>query len=98
MSLPYPRTAAIFLLTVFVLARPAAARELRVCADPNNLPFSKADGSGFENKIASILADQLGADLSYTWFAQRRGFLRNTLNSGKCDVVMGYVTGIPQLR
>lgn len=69
---------------------PADARELRVCADPNNLPYSKADGSGFENKIAAILGDELGATTRYTWFAQRRGFLRNTLNAGKCDVVMGY--------
>lgn len=71
-------------------ATQAHARELRVCADPNNLPFSKEDGSGFENRIAAVLADELHADLTYTWFAQRRGFLRNTLNAGKCDVVMGY--------
>ncbi len=75
-----------------LLALPASveARELRVCADPNNLPFSKQDGSGFENKIATVLADELGAELRYTWHAQRRGFLRETLNAGKCDVVMGY--------
>jgi mxaJ protein len=76
----------------------AAARELRVCADPNNLPFSKRDGSGFENRIAAILADELDAKLSYTWFAQRRGFLRNTLKSGKCDVVMGYPPNFGLLR
>jgi mxaJ protein len=97
MSSAFPSTV-VFLLTAIVLGAPVEARELRVCADPNNLPFSKADGSGFENKIASILAKQLGADLSYTWFAQRRGFLRNTLNAGKCDVVMGYAAGIPLLR
>ena len=73
-----------------LLSSGAGARELRVCADPNNLPFSKQDGSGFENKIAAVVADELGAKLSYTWFAQRRGFLRNTLKAGKCDVVMGY--------
>jgi mxaJ protein len=97
MSAAFPRMA-IFMLAASVLGAPVAARELRVCADPNNLPFSKADGSGFENKIASILAEQLGAELSYTWFAQRRGFLRDTLNAGKCDVVMGYAAGIPLLR
>jgi mxaJ protein len=97
MSSAFPSTV-VFLLTAIVLSAPVRARELRVCADPNNLPFSKADGSGFENEIASILAKELGADLSYTWFAQRRGFLRNTLNAGKCDVVMGYAAGIPLLR
>ncbi|MEI9902157.1 MAG: quinoprotein dehydrogenase-associated putative ABC transporter substrate-binding protein [Hyphomicrobium sp.] len=76
----------------------AEARELRVCADPNNLPFSKDDGSGFENQIAAILADELGATVSYTWFAQRRGFLRNTLNARKCDVVMGYPPNYGLLR
>lgn len=63
---------------------------LRVCSDPNNLPFSNMRLEGFENKLAELLADDLQADLQYTWWAQRRGFLRNTLNSGRCDVVMGY--------
>jgi mxaJ protein len=62
---------------------------LRVCADPNNLPFTNAKGEGFENKLATLLARDLGAHVEYTWFAQRRGFLRNTLNAQKCDVVMG---------
>jgi mxaJ protein len=82
----FPKT----VLALLVLAVPVQARELRVCADPNNLPFSKQDGSGFENKIADILATELGASVRYTWFAQRRGFLRSTLNAGTCDVVMGY--------
>ena len=62
---------------------------LRVCADPNNLPFTNAKGEGFENKLAALLARDLGARVEYTWFAQRRGFLRNTLSARKCDVVMG---------
>src|SRR4051794_14559785 len=62
---------------------------LRVCADPNNLPFSNRAGEGFENKIAERPAASLGADLEYTWWAQRRGFVRNTLKAGLCDVVMG---------
>jgi len=89
MSLRSPRLAAMAVMLV-ALALPAGARELRVCADPNNLPYSKQDGSGFENKIARILADEIGADVSYKWFAQRRGFLRNTLNAHACDVVIGY--------
>jgi quinoprotein dehydrogenase-associated probable ABC transporter substrate-binding protein len=62
---------------------------LRVCADPNNLPFSNEKREGFENKLADLIAADLGASVDYTWWAQRRGFIRNTLNEGLCDVVMG---------
>ena len=62
---------------------------LRVCADPNNLPFSDRSGEGFENHLAALLASDRGARLEYTWWAQRRGFLRNTLAASRCDVVMG---------
>jgi len=68
---------------------PAVARELRVCADPNNLPFSNERGEGFENRIVALLARELGANVSYTWWAQRRGFIRNTLQAGVCDLVAG---------
>ena len=67
--------------------RPAGV--LRVCADPNNLPFSNERGEGFENRIAELLAEDLGQKLEYTWWAQRRGFFRNTLRAGACDVVVG---------
>jgi mxaJ protein len=70
-------------------APPPPRPVLRVCADPNNLPFSNARGEGFENKIAERLARSLGADLRYTWWAQRRGFVRNTLAAGACDVIIG---------
>jgi mxaJ protein len=65
---------------------------LRVCADPNNLPFSNDRGEGFENRLAEMVARDLGTRVAYTWWAQRRGFLRNTLNAGKCDVVLGVPT------
>jgi mxaJ protein len=65
---------------------------LRVCADPNNLPFSNEAGEGFENRIAELLASDLGAKLEYTWWAQRRGFVRNTLKTGACDVMIGAPT------
>ena len=68
---------------------PPAVTSLRVCADPNNLPFSNEKGEGFENRIAERLADDLGLPLRYTWKPQRRGFVRTTLNSGECDVIMG---------
>ena len=82
------------------LASPAGAagRELRVCADPNNLPFSNQEGQGFENRIAELVAEELGAELSYIWWAQRRGFIRNTLNAGACDVVMGVPAGYELLE
>ena len=72
----------------------AQARELRVCADPNNLPFSHRDGSGFENRIIELVARDLGATVRYTWWAQRRGMLRNTLNAGECDVVPGTASNL----
>jgi quinoprotein dehydrogenase-associated probable ABC transporter substrate-binding protein len=62
---------------------------LRVCADPNNLPFSNERREGFENKIADVLAREMGARVEYKWWAQRRGFIRNTLRAGACDVVLG---------
>ncbi len=86
------------LLAGAVLTFGAEARELRVCADPNNLPFSNEQRQGFENRIAEVLADELGATVSYTWWAQRRGFLRNTLNAGLCDVVMGIPAELEMVR
>jgi mxaJ protein len=62
---------------------------LRVCAHPENLPFSNAQGEGFENRLADLLAEELHAMLVYTWWSQRRGFIRDTLNKGRCDVIMG---------
>lgn len=68
-------------------------KEFRVCADPNNLPFSNQKQEGFENKIAELLARDLDSYVTYTWWPQRRGFIRNTLRAGKCDVVMGVPAG-----
>jgi mxaJ protein len=62
---------------------------LRICADPNNMPFSNAKQQGFENAIARLVARDLHRPLAYFWWPQRRGFFRNTLNAGRCDVVMG---------
>jgi quinoprotein dehydrogenase-associated probable ABC transporter substrate-binding protein len=66
---------------------------LRVCADPNNLPFSTDKGEGFENKLAELLADKFGKGLSYSWYPQATGFVRNTLAAHKCDVIMGVPQG-----
>jgi quinoprotein dehydrogenase-associated probable ABC transporter substrate-binding protein len=65
------------------------ARKLRVCADPNNLPFSNRRLEGFENKIAELLARELDAEVEYAWRPQRRGFIRDTLKAGVCDLVVG---------
>jgi len=62
---------------------------LRVCSDPNNLPFSNDKQEGFENKIAELIARDLNLKLEYTWWAQRRGFVRNTLKSDLCDLIVG---------
>lgn len=80
------------------IAGSAGARDLRVCADPNNLPFSNRAGEGFENKIVDVVARDLGATVTYTWWAQRRGFLRNTLNAEFCDLVPGLPVGTELTR
>ena len=68
-------------------------KTLRVCADPNNLPFSNDKGEGFENKIAEFLAKKLGKDLAYTYYPGATGFVRNTLNAHLCDVILGMPQG-----
>jgi mxaJ protein len=105
------RAAALALLLVLVYgwlapaaraqpAAPASANVLRVCQDPNNLPFSNRALEGFENKIAALLAHDLGWQIAYTWYPQRMGFIRNTLRAKepdtdryKCDLVTGVPTG-----
>jgi quinoprotein dehydrogenase-associated probable ABC transporter substrate-binding protein len=81
--------AALVIGSPLIAARPLAAGVLRVCADPNNLPFSNRRGEGFENRLAELLATTMQRRLEYNWWAQRRGFIRNTLQAGQCDVVMG---------
>lgn len=66
---------------------------LRVCADPNNLPFSNEKGEGFENKIAELLAGELGVPVRYTWYPDSAGFIRNTLALRRCDIVIGTAAG-----
>ena len=70
----------------------------RVCADPSNLPFSNEKGEGFENKIAELLAAKLNEPVSYTYFPQIIGFVRNTLNALRCDVVIGVAAGDGQVQ
>jgi mxaJ protein len=62
---------------------------LRICADPNNMPFSNENEDGFENRIATLVGAALGQTVSYAWSAQHRGFIRRTLKAGDCDVLIG---------
>ena len=82
-------SASLFSAAAWATETAEATKPFRVCADPNNLPFSNRQQEGFENKIAEVLAHGLGQTVAYTWWPQRRGFLRSTLNAGRCDVVMG---------
>lgn len=71
-------------------AEPQQRREaLRVCADPDNLPYSNEHGAGFENRIAQLVADDLKLPLAYEWLPDRRGFVRKTLGAHLCDVIIG---------
>jgi len=82
-------TASLALVSGALRADPQDPKQLRVCADPDNLPFSNERQEGFENRIAQFLAQEMQATLKYTWWPQRRGFLRNTLSARSCDVLIG---------
>lgn len=86
----------IRLLFLLTLMAPTAAHAavLRVCADPNNLPFSNRAGQGFENKIAALVARDLGDSVAYTYAVQNERFVAHTLKAGKCDVTMGAAPGM----
>src|SRR5437763_688900 len=66
----------------------AEAPPLKVCADPDNLPYSNRSQQGFENRIADLLAQDLHRKLEYRWSRLGRGFIRSVLNSGECDVLI----------
>ena len=80
---------ALLAIVALWASAPIALSPLRVCADPNNMPFSNERGEGFENRIATLVARDVHRPLEYFWLPQRRGFLRNSLNAGRCDVVIG---------
>lgn len=85
-----------FSLLLLVSYSLSAAPALRVCADPNNLPYSNSQEQGFENKLAQKVAHDLGEELTYTWYPQRSKFFRRTLQAGVCDVVMGVPVGFDE--
>ena len=80
-------------VAMMIGAAAADAAVLRVCADPNNLPFSDREGRGFENKVVELIARDLGLTVDYTWWAQRRGYVRNTLKADICDIWSGVASG-----
>lgn len=76
-----------------------AQEQLRVCADPNNLPFSNREEEGFHNRLAELFAEEMGlSGVTYTWWPQRRGFVRNTLKKKRCDVIFGVPQGYDILQ
>ena len=80
--------AVAFLLALCAVSA-GAQPALRVCADPDNLPYSHQDGSGFENRIARLVAEDFGLPLEFAWLPDRRGFVRKTMGSGLCDLIVG---------
>jgi mxaJ protein len=83
------RCQALFWLGSTLFCAAAERPTLRVCADPNNLPFSNRMGQGLENKLAQLIAHDLSANLKYVWFSERKNFLKNSLNANLCDAVLG---------
>jgi mxaJ protein len=77
---------------------PGGAQALVVCADPNNLPFSNQSEQGLENHLARLLGHALHTDVQYEWWAQRRGFARQTLAQSRCDIWPGVASGIQSMR
>ena len=76
--------------------------ELRVCQDPNNLPFSNTKGEGIENRIAEVFGKALNLPVTYYSFPQRLAFIRNTLRyklpgqDYPCDIVIGLPVGFDE--
>jgi mxaJ protein len=79
-------------------AHAGAPRTLRVCADPDNLPYSNRDDAGFENAIVGVVARALGARVEYVWWLQQRGYARKTLGAGTCDLWPGVATDVTTME
>jgi mxaJ protein len=83
---------------LLLLATSAGAEQLKVCADPANLPFSNSKRQGFDNRVAELLARELDAKVEYHWSRVGRGFVRNVVNGGACDVLVGVPVGMRGLQ
>lgn len=91
-------TLAAGVLVVGLAVGPASSRELRVCAEPDNLPYSHQNGRGFENELMRLVGREIGADITFVWTYQWRGFVRKTLRAGVCDVIPGMAVGTERAR
>jgi mxaJ protein len=87
---------AVFCLGTRLCCFAADQHTLRVCADPNNLPFSNEMGQGIENQLAQLIAHDLASELKYVWFSERKNFLNNSLGSNLCDAVLGVPVDIDE--
>src|SRR3954451_6448385 len=92
-------------LIILTLSIPAVAGKLKVCADPDNLPYSDKSGRGFENRLARIVGVDLNQKVEFVWARPRRGFVRERVNKGECDLLIsvpvgfrGVVTSKPYVR
>jgi quinoprotein dehydrogenase-associated probable ABC transporter substrate-binding protein len=97
MSLRCPDPRVLLLAPWLACGVVQAAPALRVCADPANLPYSQRDESGFENRIARLVADDLGMPLRWFWQEQTRGFVRKTMGAGECDLFIGVPAGFDRV-
>ncbi len=73
------------------------SKSLRVCGDPDNLPYSNTRLEGYENKIAAVVASELGATPTYAWWPHQRGLVRNTIDADACDVIFGIPEGLDRV-
>ena len=84
---------ALLLMAAGGLGGEASAGIIRVCADPDNMPFSNDKGEGFENKLAEMIGAKLDDTVDYTWFSESSGYVPNAVGSDACDLIMGYAQG-----
>ena len=80
--------------SIVPVAAQSPSASLRVCGDPDNLPYSNERLEGFENRIAAVVAAELGAAPVYAWWPHQRGLVRNTIDAGTCDVIFGVPEGL----
>jgi mxaJ protein len=86
--------AGVLVVAVGGVVAQASAPALRICADPDNPPYSRRDGSGFDNRIAVVLARAMGREPVFVWTRERRGFMREQFNKNACDVLPGVPVGM----
>ena len=90
----FSRSLSVVVLIAISAGSAAALPALRICADPDNLPFSDRASRGFDNRIAMLVAHAVGRDPVFVWARSRRGFMREQFNTGACDMLMGVPEGV----